>query len=100
MNFLEGLALKIGGGAVGGFIFGFLIKQFVKFLAFLLVVYFGSLAYLQSRGYIEVHWDKLYGTLSNMHLRPLLAGLLEKLVSIGIISVSFLGGFYLGFKKG
>jgi len=94
MTLLEGLALKIGGGAVGGFICGFLVKQLLKFLAFLLAVYFSSLAYLQYRGYIIVNWNKFY------ELRPLLAGLLEKLASVGIISASFIGGFYLGFKKG
>lgn len=98
LTFLERLALKIGGGSVGGVICGFLAKQFIKFLAFLLVAYFGSLAYLAYRDYIKVYWKKLYTELLSM--QPLLIGQLEKLASIGIISASFIGGFYIGFTKG
>lgn len=100
MNFLEALALKIGGGAIGGVICGFLAKQFIKLLVFLLAVYFGSIAYLQYRGYIKVYWEDLYMDLTTMNLPSFLVGFVDKLISLGVITASFLGGFYLGFRKG
>lgn len=93
----ESFLVKTGGGSAAGLICGVLAKQFIKLLAFLLGCYTASLAYLQYRGYITVYWGKVTRDLFSLsqYIHPVI----DRVLSFGVITGSFIAGFYLGFRK-
>ncbi len=97
------LGLELGGGAVIGAIVGFAVKKVAKLIAVLIGIELALFKFLESRGILDVNWDKLGATF-------LEAGEVARdgeppswimsILSTLSVGVGFTGGFLLGFKRG
>lgn len=95
------LGLEFGGGILLGILTGFAAKKLFKFLAVIVGIEVALFKFLESRGVLEVDWEKLT------------AGILElggtsggpptwamTILSTLSVSAGFVGGFFVGFKRG
>jgi len=97
------LGLEFGGGAVIGGIIGFAAKKVAKLIAVLVGIELALFKFLESRGILDVNWDKLgasfleAGEIARQGEPPSWVMSILSTLSVG---VGFTGGFLLGFKRG
>ena len=97
------LGLELGGGAVIGAIVGFAVKKTAKVIAVLIGLELALFKFLESRGFLDVNWDKLgasfleAGQIARSGQPP---SWIMSILSTLSVGVGFAGGFLLGFKKG
>lgn len=97
------LGLEFGSGAVIGAIIGFTAKKMAKVIAVLVGLQLAAFRFLESGGYMTVHWDKLTGGL----MEASTAASAEQppdwmmgVISTLSIGAGFTGGFLVGFRRG
>jgi len=79
-------------GGISGFAVGYFMKKMAKLFLFLLGAYVLSLYGLANYGIVSFHPDKAELLLMNW---------LSKInISLGAMSVGFMGGLYLGVRRG
>lgn len=102
LNFQQ-IGLEFGTGAVIGGIIGFAAKKVAKLIAVIIGIELALFKFLESRGVLEVNWDKLgasfmeLGETATAEQPP---SWLTSIISTLSIGAGFTGGFLLGFKKG
>jgi len=91
----------IGGWGIVGFGVGFVAKKLFKYLLIVVGIYFGSLLYLQHRGWVSIN-EGFQGFVED--LGPQLVEQAEAVWSSAAFSLPVFGAFgagaYLGFRKG
>ncbi|MFB6255063.1 MAG: FUN14 domain-containing protein [Halobacteriaceae archaeon] len=97
------LGLEFGTGAVIGGIIGFAAKKVAKLIAIIIGLELALFKFLESRGILDVHWNKLGATF--LEAGQNVTGStppswISTILSTLSISAGFAGGFYLGFKRG
>lgn len=102
INFQQ-LGVEFGTGAVIGGIIGFAAKKLAKVIAVIIGLELALFKLLESRGIMEVNWDKLGATFleageaATANNPP---SWLMSILSTLSVGAGFAGGFLLGFKKG
>lgn len=91
---LESIFTKVILGIAAGFIVGFLINILFKFLVLLVGIYGGSLAYLDYKNLITIHWERIKEVLLSIDLP--LSSITNLAASLSVIVVAFFFGFYIG----
>lgn len=97
------LGLEFGTGAVIGAIIGFAVKKVAKLIAVLVGLELVLFKFLESRGILQVNWDRLGATFLDAG-EAATAGQppswLMSILSTLSVGIGFTGGFLLGFKRG
>ena len=98
---LPSLGLQMGGSALLGAIIGFAAKKIAKIIAIIVGIELVLFKFLESRGVLEVNWNRLANASAEAPTRVGDAGrtLVETFISTAGIGVGFAGGFLVGFKK-
>lgn len=97
------LGLEFGTGGIIGGIIGYAAKKVAKIVAVIVGVELALLKFLESRGLMDVRWDKFGaaflegGQMATANQPP---SWLMSILSTLSIGAGFTGGFLLGFKKG
>ena len=97
----------IGGGFLGGLLFGYAIKKVVKLIAVVVGLFIAGLAYLQYEQVASINWNKIE-TLASSALGNLTAHISNNqeaatlaMSNFGIpLTGSMSAGFAVGFMKG
>jgi uncharacterized membrane protein (Fun14 family) len=97
------LGLEFGSGAVIGGIIGFAAKKIAKLIAVIVGVELALFKWLESRGILTVDWERLtagmvQGASDAASGQP--PSWLQSILSTLSVSAGFVGGFYVGFRKG
>jgi len=95
------LGVQMGGSALLGAIIGFAAKKIAKIIAIIVGIELVLFKFLESRGVLEVNWNRLANASAEAPNRVGDAGrtLVETFISTAGIGVGFAGGFLVGFKK-
>jgi uncharacterized membrane protein (Fun14 family) len=95
------LGAQMGGSALIGGVIGFAAKKVAKLLAILVGIELVVLKFLESRGVLQINWDRLVGSAegASQQIEPATRSLVETFVSTAGIGTSFAAGFFLGFKR-
>jgi uncharacterized membrane protein (Fun14 family) len=100
---LQQLGVDAGTGAVIGGVIGFAAKKIAKVLAVVVGLELALFKFLESRGILEVNWDKLGATFLSAG-EAAASGTppnwLMTILSTLSVSAGFTAGFLVGFKKG
>lgn len=102
INFQQ-LGLEFGTGAVIGGLIGFAAKKLAKVIAVIVGVELALFKFLESRGIMEVNWEKMGATFleageaATANNPP---SWLMSVLSTLSVGAGFTGGFLLGFKRG
>lgn len=97
------LGLELGTGAVIGGIIGFAAKKLAKLIAVIIGIELAIFKWLESRGILTVDWERLTAGIVEVSADAS-AGTppswIESILSTLSVSAGFVGGFYVGFRKG
>ena len=100
-DLLTPMAGEIGIGGIGGFLVGYAMKKIAKLVALVVGLGFLGLQYIAYKGFIIIDYSALQAWATNLLGE---AGGVQTWVTDFIIHVpfgaAFVGGFYLGLKKG
>jgi len=98
---LPSLGAQMGGSALIGGVIGFAAKKVAKIIAILIGIELIALKFLESRGVLQINWDRLVNASENasQQIEPATRSLIETFISTAGIGASFAGGFLLGFKR-
>tara|TARA_A100001037_G_scaffold302326_1_gene333663 strand:- start:1549 stop:1869 length:321 start_codon:yes stop_codon:yes gene_type:complete len=100
---IEQLGREFGVGAVVGAIVGFATKKIAKLIAVIIGIEIVLFRLLESRGIIQVNWDRIEGSFlgaSDVAMGASPPSWLVSIASTLSIGAGFVGGFILGFKYG
>jgi uncharacterized membrane protein (Fun14 family) len=108
-----GLGLEVGGGGVLGFLTGYAAKKVVKIVAVLIGAQLALFKFLETRGVLEVNWERLYtgaGNATTAAANATVGGnetsaqtngsLFNSVLSAIPIGGGFAVGAFVGFKRG
>ncbi len=95
------LGAQMGGSALVGGVIGFAAKKVAKIIAILVGIELVILKFLESRGVLQINWDRLVGSAEDAsdQIEPATRSFVETFVSTAGIGASFAAGFFLGFKR-
>jgi uncharacterized membrane protein (Fun14 family) len=98
---LTALGAQVGGSAIIGGVIGFAAKKVAKIIAVIVGLELVLFKFLESRGVIEVNWDRLVGAAEQAPGAAEQAGqtLIETFISTAGVGAGFAAGFFLGFKR-
>ncbi len=104
---ITSISATIGGGFVGGLLFGFALKKVVKLIAVIVGLFIAGLAYMQYQQMASFDWNRIEGvtttTLGNLTAQILngqdTAALAMSNFGI-LLTGSMSAGFAVGFMKG
>jgi len=103
-DLLSPLVAQLGGGGIAGFIVGFAIKKLLKLLAILVGLIFVFSQFLAWKGFIDIHYDRLYAIAQQMFQQ---AGVVitefnvPAFITANVpLAGSFVAGFGVGFRMG
>jgi len=100
-NILTPLLGEIGIGGLGGFLAGYALKKAAKIVATIVALFFLALQYLSTQGVITMNYPALEGFVAKMMgISSGAQGWVVNFVAHAPFGASFIGGFYLGLKKG
>lgn len=108
------LGIEVGGGGVLGFLTGYAAKKVVKVVAILVGAQLAVFKFLETRGVLEVNWERLYTGAGNATTAAANAtvggnenpgegaggGLFESVLSALPVGGGFAVGAFVGFKRG
>lgn len=97
------LGLEFGSGAVIGGIIGFAAKKIAKLIAVIIGIELALFKFLESRGILTVDWNRLTAGLvqgASDAASGTPPSWLQTILSTLSVSAGFVGGFYIGFRKG
>ena len=107
------LGIEVGGGGVLGFLTGYAAKKVVKVVAVLIGAQLALFKFLETRGVLEVNWERLYTGAGNATTAAANAtvggnetsaqtngGLFESILSAIPVGSGFALGAFVGFKRG
>jgi uncharacterized membrane protein (Fun14 family) len=100
---LTSLGIEFGGGAGIGAIIGFAAKKIAKLIAVLVGLELALFKFLESRGIIEVDWNRLTAGMvkaTEMGTGATPPSWMSTILSTLSVSAGFTGGFLLGFRRG
>lgn len=88
-------------GGVGGFLVGYTMKKIAKLIALVLGIGFLGLQYLAYEGFITIDYSALQTWASNLigETSGMQTWVTDFIVHIPF-GAAFVGGFYIGLKKG
>lgn len=92
-------AAEFGIGAVAGYVLGYATSKMAKLLAVVLAIQLAVFRFLESRGIIVVHYDRLTAGLVDAREAAEDPGWVVPLLSTVSIAAGFAVGFVFGFKK-
>ncbi len=103
-DLISPLAVQLGAGGIAGFIIGFAVKKLLKLLAILAGLIFIFLQYLAWKGFIDIHYDRIYAVAQTM-LQQSGTSVTEFNIPAFItanipMAGSFVAGLGIGFKMG
>lgn len=92
---------EVGGWGLVGFAVGFVVKKMIKWLLILVGVYFGTLLFLQQKGWITINrgLDTSIDGMAELLYQRADAFWAATAVSLPVVG-AFGAGAYLGFRKG
>lgn len=95
------LGMEFSGGVIIGILSGIAAKKLLQLFAILVGIEVALFKFLESRGILEVNWEKLtagvLGLTSSSESPPTWVMTILSTLSI---SAGFVGGFWFGFRKG
>jgi uncharacterized membrane protein (Fun14 family) len=99
------IGIEAGGGAIIGGVIGFAAKKIAKLIAVLIGLELALFKFLETRGVLDVNWNKITNASSNVtdaaqEGGSAGAGYIDSLLSTLPVGAGFTGGFFLGFRKG
>jgi uncharacterized membrane protein (Fun14 family) len=99
------IGVEPGGGAVIGGVIGFAAKKIAKLIAVIIGLELALFKFLETRGVLQVNWKKITNASANVtdtakEGGEAGAGWLDSFLSTLPVGAGFVGGFFLGFKKG
>jgi len=107
------LGIEVGGGGVLGFLTGYAAKKVVKIVAILVGAQLALFKFLETRGVLEVNWERLYTGAGNATTTAANAtmnnaggnggsggGIFESILSVLPVGGGFAVGALVGFKRG
>jgi len=100
---LQQVGIEAGGGAVIGGVIGFAAKKVAKLIAIIVGLELALFKFLETRGVLEVNWEKLTNASANVTDAATGAeapSWINSLLSTLPVGAGFTGGFLLGFKRG
>ena len=100
---LQQLGLEFGTGAAIGGVIGFAAKKVAKLVAVIVGLELALFKFLESRGIMEVRWEKMGASFMNAGEAATAASppsWMMSILSTLSVGTGFTGGFLLGFKKG
>jgi uncharacterized membrane protein (Fun14 family) len=91
----------MGGSALIGAVIGFTAKKVAKLIAIIVGLELVLFKFLESRGILQVNWEKLGGTFESLagDASSQTQTLIETFISTAGIGASFAAGFAVGFKR-
>lgn len=92
-----GLIMKIGGGLVLGFIIGYLVRKAIVFLLFCGGISIAGIWWMNTTGLITINQRAIEQSLFSM--KPMFTGNLSLIISLCLLTISFLIGLAIGFKS-
>lgn len=94
------LAMEFGGGALLGGIIGYATKRLAKILAVIIGVQLAIFRFLESKGIVMVDYDRLtYGLVATRD-QVQDPGWIVPILSTMSIGAGFVGGFWVGYRRG
>lgn len=87
-------------GGILGLVTGYAVRKVAKILAVVLFVQFALFRFLESKGIVVVHWDRLSGGLVQTTSAGIDQGWLLPILSVLSIGLGFAFGFAVGYKEG
>ncbi len=94
------LAIEFGGGALIGGIIGYATKRIAKLLAVIIGVQLAAFRFLESKGIVIVDYDRLtYGLIATRD-QVQDPGWIVPIISTLSIGAGFVGGFWVGYRRG
>ena len=102
---LQQIGIEAGGGAIIGGVIGFAAKKVAKLIAIIIGLELALFKFLETRGVLEVNWEKITNASSNVSQAAQEggaagAGWLDSFLSTLPVGAGFTGGFLIGFKRG
>lgn len=96
---VQSLAVEFALGAVLGGVVGYGFGKVARLLAIILGVQLAVFRFLESKGIVVVHWDRLTGGLVDASAAGVDQGWVVSLLSTVTVATGFAAGFLVGFKK-
>lgn len=94
------LAMEFGGGMLIGGIIGYGTKKLAKVLAVIIGVQLALFRFLESKGIVVVDYDRLTNGLISTPEQVQEPGWVLPILSTLSIGVGFIGGFWVGYRRG
>ena len=94
------LAMEFGGGALIGGIIGYATKRIAKVLAVIIGVQLALFRFLESKGIVIVDYDRLTHGLVATRDQVQDPGWIMPIISTLSIGAGFIGGFWVGYRRG
>ena len=97
------LGIEFGSGGIIGVIIGFTAKKMAKVIAVIIGMELVLFRLLESRGIIQVNWagiERYFSGIGEIATTSTPPTWMVSLLSTLPIGAGFIGGFFLGFKKG
>ncbi|QSG02958.1 FUN14 domain-containing protein [Natranaeroarchaeum sulfidigenes] len=94
------LAMEFGGGALIGGIIGYATKRIAKVLAVIIGVQLALFRFLESKGIVIVDYDRLTHGLVATRDQVQDPGWIVPIISTLSIGAGFIGGFWVGYRRG
>jgi len=103
-DLISPLAVQLGAGGIAGFIVGFAVKKLLKLLAILAGLIFVLIQYLSWKGFIDIHYDRIYAVAQTMLQQSgtvVTEFNIPAFITANIpMAGSFVAGLGIGFKMG
>lgn len=100
-DLLTPLTSELGIGGIGGFCVGYAFKKITKILAALFAICFMGIQYLAYKGVITINYEALQEWVTDIiGEASALQGIAASLIAQSTFGIGFIGGLYLGLKKG
>ena len=96
---LGGLGIEFILGAILGGVTGYALGKVAKVLAIVLLVQLALFRFLESKGIVVVHWDRLSGGLVQSTNTGVDQGWIPSVLSVLAIGAGFAFGFAVGYKE-
>ncbi len=94
------LALEFGGGALIGGLIGYGTKKIAKLLAVIVGVQLALFRFLESKGIVIVDYNRLTNGVVSTQETVQDPGWIVPILSTLSIGVGFIGGFWVGYRRG
>lgn len=104
MPSLSGVILTLGLGGIAGFCVGYFIKKAAKAAALLAGLLFILIQLMAAKGWLQINWGAMSEATQHAAQSGAVDSAVSKFLAIMVNNLpsaaGFVGGFYIGIKKG